>query len=93
MLKTALGGQVSWCGTTCSTESHRSTPSVSDSGSPTGSFTRQVGISHTDTFVPNDDDDEREELDPIRSAKDQKQRAITPTVFMEVVEPGRNHRG
>ena len=72
-------------------ESHRSTLSVSGSGSLTGSFTRQVGISHTDTFVPNDD--EREELDPIRSAKDQKQRAITPTVFMEVVEPGRNHRG
>ena len=56
MLKTALVGP--WCGTTCSTESHRSTPSVSGNGSPTGSFTRQVGISHTDTFAPNDDERE-----------------------------------
>ena len=56
MLKTALVGP--WCGTTCSTESHRSTLSVSGSGSPTGSFTRQVGISHTDTFAPNDDERE-----------------------------------
>ena len=29
----------------------------------------------------------------VRSAKDQKQRAITPTVYMEVVKQGRNHRG
>ena len=28
----------------------------------------------------------------VRSAKDQKQRAITPTVHMEVVKQGRNHR-
>ena len=41
-------------------ESHRSTLSVSSSGSLTGSFTRQVGIYQTDTFVPNDD--EREEF-------------------------------
>ena len=56
MLKTALVEP--WCGTMCSTESHRSTLSVSGSGSLTGSFTRQVGISHTDTFAPNDDERE-----------------------------------